>query len=182
MLLQELGLRDAAVIEGWVELPKEEPASSSADDAAEGVTVPALALPSLHHRLYPRTKAVLTPADLEKAAHVHEDRDPSFDMQGEYLSDGTEVRATLPLSDALCVPQTPLLSPFCCACSMQVIIGCENAPGEEHSYVCACCGCMCLPSGPFMRKITLQLTGGLPVCATACPGLGPSTMTSAMMQ
>lgn len=95
MHVQELGLRDAAVIEGWVELPEEEEASSSssAEDVSEGQAAPALALPSLQHRLYPRTKAELTPADLEKAARVHEDSDPSFDLQGEYLSDGTEVRS-----------------------------------------------------------------------------------------
>lgn len=94
MHVQELGLRDAAVIEGWVTLPEEEEATTtSGEDVSEGQAAPALALPSLQHRLYPRTKAELTPADLEKAARVHEDSDPSFDIQGEYLSDGTEVRS-----------------------------------------------------------------------------------------
>ncbi len=93
MFAQELGLQDVAVIDGWVELPEEEELTSS---SGQGIhtdeQAPPTALPSLHHRLYPRSKAQLTPADLQKAARVHEDRDPSFDMQGEYLSDGTEVR------------------------------------------------------------------------------------------
>ncbi|CAL8461852.1 g1383 [Coccomyxa elongata] len=91
-LFKELGLRDAAVIDGWVELPEEEEqlTSSSGQVMHTEERAPPTALPSLHHRLYPRSKAQLTPADLQKAARVHEDRDPSFDMQGEYLSDGTE--------------------------------------------------------------------------------------------
>lgn len=79
-------------MEGWVELSEAEAAGPGGDRGApEGDAPPPTALPSLHHRLYPRTKATLTPEDLVKAARIHEDNDPSFDMQGEYLSDGTEV-------------------------------------------------------------------------------------------
>ena len=100
LLVQELGLRDAAVFDGWVVPPPRpdaapELAESAAADGREGApsedAPPVTALPSIRHRTYPRGRAVLTEADMEKAARLHEDRDASFDTQGEILPDGTEV-------------------------------------------------------------------------------------------
>jgi hypothetical protein len=90
---QELGLRDAAVIYAWVIQPREEPPpppARPAVDAADGEAVPVLALPSIHHRNYPRTRATLSPSDLVKASRVHLDTDPSFEEQGEIMPNGLE--------------------------------------------------------------------------------------------
>ncbi len=89
------------------------------------------ALPSLQHRLYPRSKAQLTPADLQKAARVHEDRDPSFDMQGEYLSDGTEVRPFVrPSFDMLgnSCRMAPRRAPLCTPSFTSRANSCQTAP------------------------------------------------------
>jgi hypothetical protein len=98
-MLQELGLRDAAIIDAWVALPEveaeEQPLVAEGGEEGEdpGDAPPIFALPSLDRRTYPRMRATLTPDDLKKAARVHLDNDISFDMQGEYLPNGMEVNS-----------------------------------------------------------------------------------------
>ena len=90
-LLQELGLRDAAVFKAWVHVPaaaQPEQAEESEEDLFPRVT----ALPSLQRWTYPYEAAELTPKDLERAASLHEPKEvvPSG-FQGILLPDGTEV-------------------------------------------------------------------------------------------
>jgi hypothetical protein len=96
-LLQELGLRDAAVFEAWVHVPAAaqlEQAEESEEDLFPRVT----ALPSLQRRTYPHETAALTPKDLERAARLHEPKEvvPSG-FQGILLPDGNEVGTSFTL-------------------------------------------------------------------------------------
>ena len=88
--LQELGLRDAAVFEAWVNIPAA--AEAAAEEEAEEDLFPRVtALPSFKERTYPREAAALTSRDLERAARVHEPDEITYDYQGEILPDGSEV-------------------------------------------------------------------------------------------
>jgi len=92
--LQELGLRDAAVFEAWVDLPKVAlavPEEESEEDLFPRIT----ALPSFKERTYPHERAELTSKDLERAARAHEPNEITYDYQGEFLPDGTEVCPSL---------------------------------------------------------------------------------------
>ena len=88
--MQELGLRDAAVFEAWVDMPQV-PEVAPEEEAEEDVYPRVTALPSFKERTYPRETAVLTSKDLERAARVHEPDEITYDYQGEILPDGSEV-------------------------------------------------------------------------------------------
>ena len=88
--MQELGLRDAAVFEAWVDVPNTTEAAPE-EDAEEDIYPRVTALPSFKERTYPRETAMLTSRDLERAARVHEPDEITYDYQGEILPDGSEV-------------------------------------------------------------------------------------------
>ena len=101
--MQELGLRDAAVFEAWVDMPQV-PEVAPEEEAEEDVFPRVTALPSFKERTYPRETAVLTSKDLERAARVHEPDEITYDYQGEILEDGSEV---CPLCDTLQLQRWP---------------------------------------------------------------------------
>ena len=183
--VQELGLRDAAVFDGWV-VPPHWPEQASSEGAAltaaasgsgQGGTPPedappVTALPSLRLRTYPRGRAVLTQADMEKAARLHEDRDANFDMQGEILPDGTEVRvgSLLPLPSLLkhLKPQYGLPSRICQLCSpfmsfLHVVVveapGGAQRTGSEAIRGCAWIGKQGTTEGWYPEGPCVALSG-----------------------
>lgn len=89
--MQELGLRDAAVFEAWVDVPQV-PQAAPEEEAEEDLFPRVTALPSFKERTYPREAAVLTARDLERASRVHKPDEITYDYQGEILPDGSEVR------------------------------------------------------------------------------------------
>lgn len=89
---QELGLRDAALFEAWVEVTKAKEGPQEEEEAEEDLFPRVTALPSLRLRTYPHERAEMTPKDLQRAARLTEpDDELTHDFEGQYLPDGTEV-------------------------------------------------------------------------------------------
>ena len=90
--MQELGLRDAAVFEAWVEVTAAEQGPQEEEESEEDLFPRVTALPSLRLRTYPHERGEMTPKDLQRAARLTEPDDQlTHDFEGQYLPDGTEV-------------------------------------------------------------------------------------------